>query len=149
MVWYVSGEMRTTALIVALLFAPVLYAAQMPADTPFVRPVEETSRIIDDCVAAMNDVLTTYEGIKDTQSADAAADKLKPLHIHMQQTVDKVNSIGEADAATQNLFMTKLLPMLFVNGARTKAAMERIRENDYYGSEKLRHFLEVELLPQG
>ena len=136
-------------LAAAVLCCPVLQAVQAPSETPFARPVEETSRIIDDCVAAMNDVLTTYEGIKDTQTADAAADKLKPLHIRMQQAVDKVNSIGEADAATQNLFMTKLLPMLFVNGARTNAAMERIRENDYYGSEKLRHFLEVELLPQG
>ena len=105
--------------------------------------------MIDECLVAMNDVLTTYEAIKDTQSADAAAEKLKPLHIRMQEAVDKVNSIGEPDAATQNLFMTKLLPMLFVNGARTQAALERIRENDYYGSEKLRHFMEVELMPQG
>ena len=143
--------MMKTALILAagLLCSPMLQAIQAPAETPFARPVEESAKLIDDCINAMNDVLTTYEAIKDTASADAAADKLKPLHIRMQLAVDKVNSIGEADAATQNLFMTKLLPMLFVNGARTQAAMERIRENDYYGSEKLRHFLEVELLPQG
>jgi hypothetical protein len=133
----------------ALLCCPVLQAVQAPSETPFARPVEETAKMIDECLVAMNDVLTTYEAIKDTQSADAAAEKLKPLHIRMQEAVDKVNSIGEPDAATQNLFMTKLLPMLFVNGARTQAALERIRENDYYGSEKLRHFMEVELMPQG
>ena len=143
--------MMKTALILAagLLCSPMLHAIQTPADAPFARPVEETARMIDDCLAAMNDVLTTYESIQDTQSADAAAEKLKPLHIRMQQAVDKVNSIGEADAATQNLFMTRLLPMIFVNGARTQTALGRIRENDYYGSEKLRHFMEVELQPHG
>lgn len=140
--------MRTLALISALLCSPVLYAVQVTEETPFARSVDETAALIDECVASMNEVLFAYEGISDTQSADAAAERLRSLHVRMQTAVDKVNSIGEADAATQNLFMTKLLPMLFVNAARTQAAFERIRQNNYYGSEKLRHFMEDVLEPQ-
>lgn len=141
--------MRTLALISALLCSPVLYAVQVTEETPFARSVDETAALIDECVASMNEVLSAYEGISDTQSADAAAGRLRSLHARMQAAVDKVNSIGEADAATQNLFMTKLLPMLFVNAARTQTAFERIRQNNYYGSEKLRHFMEEELVQQG
>lgn len=140
--------MKTLALISALLCSPVVYAVQAPEESPFARPVGETAVLIDECVAAMNEVLSAYEGITDTRSADAAAERLRSLHVRMQTAVDKVNSIGEADAATQNLFMTKLLPMLFVNAARTQAAFERIRQNNYYGSEKLRHFMEDVLEPQ-
>ena len=141
--------MRTLALISALLCSPVLYAVQVTEETPFARSVDETAALIDECVASMNEVLSAYEGISDTQSADAATGRLRSLHARMQAAVDKVNSIGEADAATQNLFMTKLLPMLFVNAARTQTAFERIRQNNYYGSEKLRHFMEEELQAQG
>lgn len=141
--------MKTLALISALLCSPVLYAVQVTEETPFARSVDETAALIDECVASMNEVLSAYEGITDTRSADAAAGRLRSLHVRMQAAVDKVNSIGEADAATQKLFMTKLLPMLFVNGARTQTAFERIRQNNYYGSEKLRHFMEVELQAQG
>ena len=141
--------MRTLVLISALLCSPVLYAVQVTEEAPFARSVDETAALIDECVASMNEVLSAYEGITDTRSADAAAGRLRSLHVRMQAAVDKVNSIGEADAATQNLFMTKLLPMLFVNGARTQTAFERIRQNNYYGSEKLRHFMEEELQAQG
>ncbi|MBR5330403.1 MAG: hypothetical protein IKV13_02840 [Akkermansia sp.] len=127
----------------------MLYAVQVTEETPFARSVDETAVLIDECVASMNEVLSAYEGISDTLSADAAAGRLRSLHARMQAAVDKVNSIGEADAATQNLFMTKLLPMLFVNAARTQAAFERIRQNNYYGSEKLRHFMEDVLEAQG
>ena len=141
--------MRTLVLISALLCSPVLYAVQVTEEAPFARSVDETAALIDECVASMNEVLSAYEGITDTRSADAAAGRLRSLHVRMQAAVDKVNSIGEADAATQNLFMTKLLPMLFVNGARTQTAFERIRQNNYSGSEKLRHFMEEELQAQG
>ena len=49
--------------------------------------------------------------------------------LNLQTAVDKVNAIGEADEATQSLFMTRLMPMLFVFGGRTNAAFERIKEN--------------------
>lgn len=140
--------MRVLAIVSALLSCPLLPAMQVTEDAPFVRTVDETAVLIDECVAAMNDVLAAYEGITNTRSADAAAGRLRPLHVRMQAAVDKVNSIAEADAATQNLFMTKLLPMLFVNASRTKVAFDRIRENNYYGSEKLRHFMETELVQQ-
>jgi hypothetical protein len=131
------------------LCSPAALAIHTPADAPFATRAEEASALIDACETAFNELLTTYEGIVDTATANAAVEKLPSLHVNLQTSVDKVNSIGEADAATQNLFMTKLLPMLFVNGSRTQMALERIRQNDYYGSEKLRHFMEVELQPQG
>lgn len=115
----------------------------------FARSADEVSALIDDCLQAMNAVLEVYEGVADTRSADAAAERLKPLHLRMQQTVDKVNSLGEVDAATQNLLMTRLLPMIIVNASRTETAFDRIRQNAYYGSEALRHFMEVELRPAG
>ncbi len=136
------------AVLAALVSAPVLPAVQVPEESPFVRKVDENQAAIDECIAAMEAVLTTYEGIQDTSSADAAAARLEGLHRRMEKAVDRVNAIGEADAATQNLFMTKLLPMLFVNAARTKMAVERIQTNDYYGSVALRQFMEVTLVPQ-
>lgn len=138
---------KILCLIVALFCSLELQAVPVPAATPFAPSTEENARLIDECLAAMNNVLTTYEGIKDTASADEAAGRLKSLHIIMQEKVDAVNAMGQTDPATQNLLFTKLLPMLFVNGARTKEAFERIRQNDFYGSEKLRQFMDVELQP--
>jgi hypothetical protein len=91
--------------------------------------------------------ITTYEGIVDTATANAAVEKLPSLHVNLQTAVDKVNSIGEADEETQRLFMTRVMPMLFIAGARTTAAFERIKENNYYDSEDLRAFME-RVLPQ-
>lgn len=141
--------MKKLLVILLSLFCCLQLQAVQLSDSTFGRSPEENARIVEDCLTAMNNVLVTYEGIKDTASADAAADRLKSLHQVMQEKVDAVNKIDQSDKATQDLFFTKLVPMLFVNGARTKEAFERIRQNDYYGSEKLRQFMEVDLVPTG
>lgn len=120
----------------------------MPDSTAITSSVERNQELIDACIEALNNVLVAYESVKDTYSADAAADRLEDLHRKMQMAVDKVNAIGETDEATNNLFMTRLLPFLFVSGSRITTASDSIKANDYYGSEKLRHFMEVKQAPQ-
>lgn len=129
------------------LCCPAALAIHTPVDAPFATRAEEASALIDACEAAFNELLTTYEGIVDTATANAAVEKLPSLHVNLQTSVDKVNSIGEADEETQRLFMTRVMPMLFIAGARTTAAFERIKENNYYDSEDLRAFME-RVLPQ-
>ena len=124
------------------LCSPAALAIHTPVDAPFATRAEEASALIDACEAAFNELLTTYEGIVDTATANAAVEKLPSLHVNLQTSVDKVNSIGEADEETQRLFMTRVMPMLFIAGARTTAAFERIKENNYYDSEDLRAFME-------
>ena len=137
----------TLAAAVALC-SPAALAIHTPTEKPFATSAEEASGLIDAAIVAFNDLISTYEGIKDTASANAAAEKLPALHMNLQTAVDKVNAIGEADEATQSLFMTRLMPMLFVFGGRTNAAFERIKENNYYDSDELRSFME-QILPQG
>lgn len=129
------------------LCCPAALAIHTPVDAPFATRAEEATALIDACEAAFNELLTTYEGIVDTATANAAVEKLPSLHVNLQTSVDKVNSIGEADEETQRLFMTRVMPMLFIAGARTTAAFERIKENNYYDSEDLRAFME-KILPQ-
>lgn len=129
------------------LCCPAALAIHTPVDAPFATRAEEATALIDACEAAFNALLTTYEGIVDTATANAAVEKLPSLHVNLQTSVDKVNSIGEADEETQRLFMTRVMPMLFIAGARTTAAFERIKENNYYDSEDLRAFME-KILPQ-
>ena len=129
------------------LCCPAALAIHTPVDAPFATRAEEATALIDACEAAFNELLTTYEGIVDTATANAAVEKLPSLHVNLQTSVDKVNSIGEADEETQRLFMTRVMPMLFIAGARTTAAFERIKENNYYDSEDLRAFME-NILPQ-
>lgn len=136
----------TLAAAIALC-CPAALAIHTPVDAPFATRAEEASALIDACEAAFNELLTTYEGIVDTATANAAVEKLPSLHVNLQTSVDKVNSIGEADEETQRLFMTRVMPMLFIAGARTTAAFERIKENNYYDSEDLRAFME-RILPQ-
>ena len=130
-------------LAAVLLGAPAAQAITTPAENPFASKAEEASGLIDACMAAFNELIGTYEGIVDTASANAAAEKLPALHTNLQAAVDKVNALGE----TQALFMTRLMPMLFVFGGRTTTAFDRIKENGYYGSESLRNFMEY-VLPQ-
>ena len=129
------------------LCCPAALAIHTPVDAPFATRAEEATALIDACEAAFNELLTTYEGIVDTATANAAVEKLPSLHVNLQTSVDKVNSIGEADEETQRLFMTRVMPMLFIAGARTTAAFDRIKENNYYDSEDLRSFME-NILPQ-
>ena len=136
-----------TLAVAFALCCPAALAIHTPVDAPFVTRAEEASALIDACEAAFNELLTTYEGIVDTATANAAVEKLPSLHVNLQTSVDKVNSIGEADEETQRLFMTRVMPMLFIAGARTTAAFERIKENNYYDSEDLRAFME-KILPQ-
>ena len=136
----------TLAAAIALC-CPAALAIHTPVDAPFATRAEEATALIDACEAAFNELLTTYEGIVDTATANAAVEKLPSLHVNLQTSVDKVNSIGEADEETQRLFMTRVMPMLFIAGARTTAAFERIKENNYYDSEDLRAFME-RVLPQ-
>ena len=136
-----------TLAVAFALCCPAALAIHTPVDAPFVTRAEEASALIDACEAAFNELLTTYEGIVDTATANAAVEKLPSLHVNLQTSVDKVNSIGEADEETQRLFMTRVMPMLFIAGARTTAAFERIKENNYYDSEDLRAFME-RVLPQ-
>lgn len=136
-----------TMLAAGLLGAPAAQAVTTPAENPFASKAEEASGLIDACIAAFNELIGTYEGIVDTTSANAAAEKLPALHTNLQTAVDKVNALGETDAETQTLFMTRLMPMLFVFGGRTTAAFDRIKENAYYGSDSLRNFMEY-VLPQ-
>ena len=130
-------------LAAVLLGAPAAQAITTPAENPFASKAEEASGLIDACMAAFNELIGTYEGLVDTASANAAAEKLPALHTNLQAAVDKVNALGE----TQALFMTRLMPMLFVFGGRTTTAFDRIKENGYYGSESLRNFMEY-VLPQ-
>lgn len=134
-------------LAATLLGTPVAQAVLIPSETPFACKAEEASGLIEACIAAFNELIGTYEGIVDTASANAAAEKLPALHTNLQAAVDKVNAIGETDEETQALFMTRLMPMLFVFGGRTTTAFDRIKENGYYGSESLRNFMEY-VLPQ-
>ena len=134
-------------LAAVLLGSPAAQAVSTPAGNPFVSKAEEASGLIDACIAAFNELIGTYEGIVDTVSANAAAEKLPSLHTSLQTAVDKVNALGETDEETQALFMTRLMPMLFVFGGRTTAAFDRIKENAYYGSDSLRNFMEY-VLPQ-
>ena len=134
-------------LAAVLLGAPAAQAITTPAENPFASKAEEVSGLIDACMAAFNELIGTYEGIVDTASANAAAEKLPALHTSLQAAVDKVNALGETDEETQALFMTRLMPMLFVFGGRTTTAFDRIKENAYYGSESLRNFMEY-VLPQ-
>ena len=136
-----------TMLAAGLLGAPAAQAVTTPAENPFASKAEEASGLIDACIAAFNELIGTYEGIVDTTSANAATEKLPALHTNLQTAVDKVNALGETDAETQTLFMTRLMPMLFVFGGRTTAAFDRIKENAYYGSDSLRNFMEY-VLPQ-
>ena len=136
-----------TMLAAGLLGAPAAQAVTTPAENPFASKAEEASGLIDACIAAFNELIGTYEGIVDTTSANAAAEKLPAMHTNLQTAVDKVNALGETDAETQTLFMTRLMPMLFVFGGRTTAAFDRIKENAYYGSDSLRNFMEY-VLPQ-
>ena len=140
---------RFATLVLAALAwsSPAALAIHTPAENPFSSRIEENASLIDACVAAFNELISTYESIVDTASAQTAVEKLPALHTGLQNAVDKVNSIGEADEATQNLMMTRLMPMMFVFGARTTAAFERIKENDYYGCDELRSFME-QVLPQ-
>ena len=134
-------------LAATLLGTPVAQAVLVPSETPFASKAEEASGLIDACIAAFNELIGTYEGIVDTVSANAAAEKLPALHTNLQAAVDKVNALGETDEETKALFMTRLMPMLFVFGGRTTTAFDRIKENGYYGSESLRNFMEY-VLPQ-
>ena len=129
------------------LCSPAALAIHAPTDKPFTSTAEEAAGLIDACINAFNELLSTYEGINNTTSANAAAEKLPTLHMNLQAAVDKVNALGETDEETQNLFMTRLMPMLFVFGGRTTAAFDRIKENNYYESEDLRNFME-QVLPQ-
>ncbi len=129
------------------LCSPAALAIVTPTDKPFASTAEEASSLIDACITAFNELISAYEGINDTASANAAVEKLPALHMNLQTSVDKVNALGETDEATQNLFMTRLMPMLFVFGGRTNAAFERIKENNYYESEDLRNFMQ-QVLPQ-
>ncbi len=136
-----------TLAVAFTLGCPSVMAIHTPTSAPFATRAEEAAALIDAFETAFNALLTTYEGIVDTATANDSVEKLPSLHYNLQTAVDKVNSIGEADEATQSLFMTRVMPMLFIAGARTTAAFDRIKENNYYDSEDLRAFME-KILPQ-
>ncbi len=102
----------------------------------------EAEAMVDEVIAALTEVTEVLESITDTASADAAVAKLEAVKVRMEAAQVKMEALGEPDEATQEKLAEKLLPALFMLAPRMEAAVQRISENDCYGSEALKGAME-------
>ena len=81
------------------------------------------------------------EGIKDRETADAAADELFFIIGRVQELRDDYKKLEYCDDETRNRLATKLLKESAALAPRKKAAAKALLDNDFYGSEDLKEAL--------
>lgn len=86
-------------------------------------------------------IVEVLEGIKDRETADAAADELFFIIGRVQELRDDYKKLEHCDAETRNRLTTKLLKDSAALAPRKKAAAKALLDNDFYGSEDLKEAL--------
>lgn len=86
-------------------------------------------------------IVEILEGVKDRESADAAADDLFYIIGRVHELRPDYKKIEHCDAETRNRLTLKLLKESAAVGPRKNVAAKSLMEHDFYGSEDLKDAL--------
>lgn len=142
--------MKKLAIMAAALLCCPLVTAQ-DAATPAATTAPATAASAADAeaaadavIAAMNELVTVLETIKDKASADAAAVKLGDIKARMESMQAALDGMDSLDEATQQKIGMKLLPAVFMLAPRMEKAAENLEANDCFGSDALKAIMAEE-----
>lgn len=136
--------MKNTILFaLATLAAPLAMAQQTDAVTPVGQSVskEEAEATVAELNQFLNDMLAAFESVTDRTSADAAAEQLLTIlagAADLQQKLDRVTNDPEMSQA----MIPHILQAVVDNGVRAAEIIDKIKSNDYFGSDALREIME-------
>lgn len=86
-------------------------------------------------------IVEVLEGVKDRETADAAADELFFIIGRVHELRPDYKKLEHCDAETRNRLTMKLLKESAAVGPRKKAVAKSLMEQDFYGSEDLKEAL--------
>lgn len=129
--------MKNVLTIAMLLGAPVAMAQEV-ADPAAVSPEVEAETAINELCAAMTEMVTILESVKDEDTADIAAEKLMVLSPRMMDLQSQVKVLTKCDAATQQRLGQKLVVTMLSIKPRVNKAGKFLVENEFFGSEALK-----------
>ncbi len=136
--------MKNTMLFaLATLAAPLAMAQQTDAVTPVGQSVskEEAETTMAELNQFLNDMLAAFESVTDRTSADAAAEQLLTIlsgSADLQQKLDRITNDPEMCQA----MLPYILQAVVDNGVRSAEIINKIKSNDYFGSDALREIME-------
>lgn len=133
--------MKYALLISTVLISPLSLAQD--ADT--IEPVAEQTPDVVTMAEEMAEILThtadVLDGVSDKSSADLAATALTPLKERAKAIEAATSGMENMDPLTQEKVTNILLPLFSTLSERMEKIMQRLEENDYYGSEDLKNFM--------
>ena len=125
-------------LMMAMLMGAPMVMAQGVVDPAAVSPAVEAETAINELCAAMTDMVTVLESVKDQDSADIAAEKLMALAPRMMDLQAQVKVLTKCDAETQQRLGQKLVMTMLSVKPRVNKVGKYLVENEFFGSEALK-----------
>ena len=130
--------MMKNVLMMAMLMGAPMVMAQGVVDPAAVSPAVEAETAINELCAAMTDMVTVLESVKDQDSADIAAEKLMALAPRMMDLQAQVKVLTKCDAETQQRLGQKLVMTMLSVKPRVNKVGKYLVENEFFGSEALK-----------
>ena len=134
-------HMKHALLIGSLLLSPLCLAQSEDSIEPAAEQTPDVVTMAEEMAEILTHTADVLDGVTDKSSADLAATALAPLKERAQAIQAATSGMENMDAATQERVMNILLPHFTALSERMEKIMQRLEENDFYGSEALKSFM--------
>ena len=136
-------------LYLAALAPLTLVAQDAPAPAPAPAPAAEVApasdnavaEIMEELTASMEELVTVFEGITDKASADAAVAKIQTINDKADAVQKRMESMPEPSPEAIQAAQQAVMGRIMASMAKMEAALGTISEEDFYGSEDLKGFI--------
>ena len=123
--------------LAAAFLVPVSFAQAATASDAQSTETARMMSAVDDTLKALEKMVVTLESIKDTASADAAAQQLPEIVSTLKMMEEKLDTEHAVSQQMQRQLSTKAMPVLMELMPRLEKTLQNLESNKCYGSQKL------------
>lgn len=134
-------HMKYALLICSVWLSPLCLAQSEDIMEPTAEQTPDVVTMAEEMAEILTHTADVLDEVTDKSSADLAATALAPLKERALAIQAATSGMENMDAATQEKVMNILLPLFSALSERMEKIMQRLEENDFYGSDDLKSFM--------
>ena len=134
-------HMKYALLICSVWLSPLCLAQSEDIMEPTAEQTPDVVTMAEEMAEILTHTADVLDEVTDKSSADLAATALAPLKERALAIQAATSGMENMDAATQEKVMNILLPHFTALSERMEKIMQRLEENDFYGSDDLKSFM--------
>lgn len=123
--------------LAAALCLPALSAQDSDAAQAQSAELARVMSSVEETLKALENLVVTLESIKDTSSADAAAQKLPEIISALKRAEENIEAENAVSQEMQVQLAVKVMPAILNLMPRLEKSLQTLETNNCYGSQKL------------